>query len=53
MPQFLIKSVLINAFHKNKRPINIDKVDIKKIVLSKKDSCCKKGSFKYFIGYMH
>ena len=26
-----------NAFHKYKRPISIDKVEIKRIVLSKKD----------------
>ena len=41
------------AFHKNKRPFSIDKVDIKRLVLSKKDSYGKKGSFKYFIGYIH
>ena len=40
-----------NAFLKNKRTINIDKVETKGIVLSKKDSYGKKGSFKYFIGY--
>ena len=39
-----------NAFHKNERPIGIDKVDIRRIVLPKKDSYGKKGSFKYFIG---
>ena len=32
-----------NAFHKNKRPISIDKVEIKRIVLSKKDSYGKKS----------
>ena len=42
-----------NAFHKNKRPISIDKVDIKRIVLSKKYLYGNKGSFKYFIGYIH
>ena len=41
-----------NAFHKNKPPISIDKVDIKSIVLSKKDLFSKKDSFKYFIGYI-
>ena len=39
-----------NAFHKNKRPISIGKVDIKRIVLSKKDLYHNKGSFKYVIG---
>ena len=40
-----------NAFQKHKRPITIDKVEITKIVLSKKDSYGKKGSLKYFIGH--
>ena len=31
-----------NAVHKNKRPINIDKVEIRRIELSKKDSYGKK-----------
>ena len=39
-----------NAFHKNKRPINIDEVDIRRIVLSSKHSHANKASFKYFIG---
>ena len=38
-----------NAFHENKKPISIDKVEIRKIVLSKIDSY---GSFEYFIGYI-
>ena len=42
-----------NAFHKNKRPINIDEVDIRRIVLSSKHSYGNKGSFKYFIGYIN
>ena len=42
-----------NIFHKNKRRISIDKVDIKRIVLSKKNLYGKKGSFKYFIGYIN
>ena len=32
-------------------PINIDKVDIKKIVLSNKEPYGNKGSCKYIIGY--
>ena len=32
-----------NAFHKNKRPISIDKVETKRIALSKKDSYGKKS----------
>ena len=38
-----------SAFHKNKRPNNINEVDIEEIVLSNKKSYSK-GSFKYFIG---
>ena len=41
-----------NAFHKNERSISIDKVDNRKIVLSNKDLHSKKGSFKYFVGYI-
>ena len=37
-----------NAFHENKKPISINKVETKRIVLSKKDSYAKKGSFKYY-----
>ena len=40
------------AFHKNKKPININEVDIEEIVLSHKKSYSK-DSFKYFIGYRH
>ena len=29
-----------NTFHKNKRPISIDEVDIRRIVLSSKHSYC-------------
>ena len=42
-----------NTFHKNKRPINIDEVDIRRIVLSSKHSYGNKVSFKYFIGYIN
>ena len=34
----------------NKKPISIDKVEIKNLVLSKKNSYNNKGAFKYFIG---
>ena len=36
-----------NAFHKNGKPISIDKVDIRRIVLSSKYSYGDKDSFKY------
>ena len=41
-----------NVFHKNKIPISIDKVDIKRIVMSKKDLYGKRSSFIYLIGYI-
>ena len=41
-----------NALNFDKKPISFDKVEIRRIVLSKKDSYGKKGSFKYFIGYI-
>ena len=44
--------IIKSAFHKNKRPININEVDIEKIVLSHK-KLHSKDSFKYFIGYRH
>ena len=45
-------SIIESAFHKNKKPININQVDIKRIVLSDKKSY-NKDSFKYFIEYRH
>ena len=41
------------AFHKNKIRISIDKVDIERIVLSKKFLYGNKTPFKYLIGYIH
>ena len=45
--------IIKNAFHKNKRPRNINEVDIKRIVLSDKKSYGNKDTFKYLIGYRH
>ena len=42
--------IIKSGFHKNKRPININEVNIERIKLSDKKSCSK-DSFKYFIGY--
>ena len=44
--------IIKRAFHKNKKPININELDTKEIVLSHKKSY-DKDSFKYFIGYRH
>ena len=41
-----------SAFRKNKRPVNINEVDIEEIVLPHKKSNSK-DSFKSFIGYRH
>ena len=45
-------SIIKSDFHKNKKLININEVDIEEIVLSHKKSYGK-DSFKYFIGYRH
>ena len=44
--------IIKSAFHNNKRPININEVDIEEIVLSYK-KLYSKDSFKCFIGYRH
>ena len=49
---FRENSTIKSTFHKNKKPININEVDIKKVALSDKKSLSK-DSFKYFIGYRH
>ena len=49
---FRKNGIVKSAFHKNKRPININEVDIEKIVLFHKKPNSK-DSFKYFIGYRH
>ena len=42
---------IFDSFFRFYKKWNIDRVDIKKIVLHKKDSYGNKGAFKYFIGY--
>ena len=49
---FSENGIIKSAFHKNKNPININEVDIKRITLSEKKSN-RKDSFKYFIGYSY
>ena len=44
--------IIKNAFHKNERRININKVDIEETVSSHEKSYSK-DSFKYFVGYRH
>ena len=43
-------SIIKSAFHKNKRSLSINEVDIKRIKLSDKKSHGK-DSFRYFTGY--
>ena len=38
-------------FYKNKKALQIDDVDVNKILVSKKEPCGTKNAFKYFIGY--
>ena len=44
--------IMKSTFHKNKRPININELDIEEIVLSHKKSYGN-DSYKCFIGYRH
>ena len=46
------KCIVKNLFPKYKRSINIEEVDIKKIVLSSKELYGNKGEFKSFIVYI-
>ena len=46
-------SITKNPFHKNKKPININEVDIKRITLSNKKSYGNQDSFKCFTGFRH
>ena len=41
--------IIKSAFHRNKRPININEIDIEEMVLSNKISYSK-DLFEYFIG---
>ena len=45
--------IIKDKFHIYEKSINIDKVAMKKIVLSNKESYCNKCSYKYFLGYIH
>ena len=46
------KKINKSNFYKNKKLIQIDNVDVNKILTSKRESYGKKKSFKYFIGYI-
>ena len=49
---FRENGIIKSTFHKNKRPININEVDIEELVLSHKKSYTK-DSVKCFSGYRH
>ena len=38
-------------YNKNKKTLNMDDIDVNKILVSKKEQYGKYNSFKYFIGY--
>ena len=40
-----------DLYNKNKNIFNIDDTDVNKILVSKKETCGKYNSSKYFIGY--
>lgn len=49
-----VGDIVINKkiFHERKHPVNINNVDINKIIISNKDLFEGKGFFEYFIGYI-
>ena len=40
-------------FYKNKNTLQIDDINVNKILISKKEPCGTKKALKYFIGYNH
>ena len=45
------KKIKTSDFYKIKKVINIDSIDVNKILVSKEEPYGTKNSFKYFIGY--
>ena len=46
------KKIQKSSFYKNKKINNIEGIDVKNILVSKKEPYGTKNSFKYFIGYI-
>ena len=46
-------AIIKSAFHKETTSININEIEINRIVLFDKTSYGNKGSFKHYIGYRH
>ena len=45
------KKIKKSDFYENKKVFQIDNIDVKNILVSKKEAYGTKNSFKYFIGY--
>ena len=45
------KKIKRSDFYKNKKVLQIDNIDVNKILVSKEDPYGTQNSFKYFIGY--
>ena len=45
------KKINKSSCYKNKKPLDLNKIDANKILVSKKESYGTKNSHKYFIGY--
>ena len=46
------KKISNSNFYKNKKPFNIDDLEVDKKLISEKEPYGKTGSFKYFLGYI-
>ena len=46
-------AIIKSAFHKKTTSVNINEIEINRIVLFNKTSYGNKGSFKHYIGYSH
>ena len=45
------KKINNSSFYKNKKSLDMNNIDVHKILVSKKESYGTKNSHKYFIGY--
>ena len=46
-----MKKIRKSTFYKNKKIDNTGDIDVNNILVSKKESCGTKNSYKYFIGH--
>ena len=47
------EGIIKNKFHIYEKSVIVNKVDVKRIILLKKESYGNKGTYKYFIGYIY